>query len=167
MLLFKDVKPNYPIYILDRKNVEYKEGKVKEVNLPHLDNSNPMVIGKMVVDVVIESEGNTGSYTIQDNVCIASAFNGDIILSTEKEGLLPELESIKSSKEQYLEGVQKAEEDLEKSKKLLAELNPLLKEKQENEKRFTNIENSISEMSQMLKTQQDMMAKFIEGFKNK
>jgi hypothetical protein len=77
---FKDVKQNYPVYILDKQNVTYKQGKVTSVSFPHIDNTNPMAMGKTVVDVAIEADGKTATYAIPDSMSIAYA--GDLVLST-------------------------------------------------------------------------------------
>ena len=163
MIQFKDVKQNYPVYILDKQKMEYNQGKVLSVSFPHMDNSNPAVIGKTVVDVVIEAGGKNATYAIPENMGIAYA--GDIVISTDKDGIIHEVEAIKNNSEQYLNNVDKVKQDFEKSTELLAELNPILKEKQENEKRFSKIELAVEELGGMMKTQQDMLSKLIDGLK--
>lgn len=145
---FKDIKQNYPVYILDKQNITYIQGKVASVSFPHMDNSNPMAVGKTVVDVVIEAAGKSATYTIPENMTMAYA--GDLVLSTEKDGIIREVEAMKNTSEQYLKGIDRTREVLEKSTSLLAELNPEIKAKQENEQRLTNLENSLHELKEMM-----------------
>ena len=56
--------------------------------------------------------------------------------------------------------------EVERASNLLAELNPIYKQKQDNEKRFGQIEGSITDLKEMMKAQQDMMQKFIAEFKS-
>lgn len=146
-MLFKDIKQNYPVYILNRQDISYIQGKVTSVSLPHMDNSNPMVMGKSVIDVGIEADGKTATYTIPENLGIVYA--GDMILSTDKESIVREVEAMKATAEQAIKNVDRQKAILDKSKNLLLELNPAYKEKKENEQRLSKMENSIEELKSM------------------
>lgn len=146
-MLFKDIKQNYPVYILDKQNVSFVQGKVTSISLPHMDNSNPMVMGKSVIDVTIDVEGKSATYAIPENLSIVYA--GEIVLSTDRDGIMREVEAMKSSAEEDIKNVEKHKMIIEKSTSLLTELNPIFKEKQENEKRLSKMENSIEELKNM------------------
>ena len=113
-MLFKDLKQNYPVFILDKQNVKFTQGKVQSVSFPHIDNSSPMGMGKTVVDVVIEAEGKSATYAIPENNSVVYA--GDMVLSTEKDGILKEVEAMKTSAEQILSSVEKQKEIIEQYK---------------------------------------------------
>lgn len=146
-MLFKDVKQNYPVFILNKQEVSYSQGKVTSVSLPHMDNSNPMVIGKSVIDVTIEVDGKSATYAIPENLSIVYA--NDIVLSTDRDGIMREVEAMKSSSEQAIKNIERHKMIVEKSSTLLTELNPVFKEKQENERRLTNMEKSIEELKNL------------------
>lgn len=55
---------------------------------------------------------------------------------------------------------------VEKATSLLAELNPIYKEKQQTEQRFGKIEGAITDLKELMKSQQEMMANFIKEFKS-
>jgi hypothetical protein len=59
----------------------------------------------MVIDVTIESNGKTATYTIPENLSVTYA--GDIVLATDKQGLIAEVESMKNTAEKILESVPK------------------------------------------------------------
>ena len=145
-MAFKDVKQNYSVYILNKQDITIIDGKVISVGFPHLDLSTKPAMGQsqMVVDVTIESNGKTATYTIPENLSVTYA--GDIVLSTDKQGLIVEVESMKNTAEKILESVPKQKEVVDKTTVLLSELNPIYKEKKETEQRFSKIEESISRM---------------------
>lgn len=163
MLLFKDVKQNYPVYILDKVEMTYQQGKVVSVSLPRMNmqNSSP-IIGQvpqtiMLVDVTVETAGRTATYSIPEN--LSTTYAGNLVLSTDKESISREVEAAKSAAEQILKSVDQQKKIVERSTMLLSELNPVYREKKETEERFTKIESSVSEMKNML-------AGFIKEFKN-
>lgn len=146
-MLFKDIKQNYPVYILDKQDLSFVQGKVQSVSFPHMDNTNPSMMGKTVIDVVIDAGGKSATYSMPENMSIVYA--GNLVLSTDKEGISREVEAMKSNAEQAIAGIDRQKMIVEKSTKLLTELNPAFKEKQENEQRLTKIESSIAEMKEM------------------
>lgn len=149
-MLFKDVKQNYPVYILDKQELTFSQGKVMSVGFPRMDvMSKPVnpINTQMVIDVTVENGGKSATYTIPEGLSITYA--GNIVLSTDKEGLVREIEAMKNSAESIINSMDKQKQILDKSNKLLSELNPAFKEKQEVDSRFANIENSINEMKEM------------------
>lgn len=154
MLLFKDLKPNYPVFILNTKDVEFTQAKVVSVSFPHFDTNNQVsVIGhgnaQMVVDITLEVGDKTVTYVIPENLSITRTGNNNMVLATEKEGIIREIEALKASSEQIISSIEYHKGVIEKSDKLLAEFDPVVKEKQQNEQRFKTIESSISEMKGM------------------
>ncbi len=93
-------------------------------------------------------------------------YAGHLVLATEKPGLASEVEAQKASAEQVLASASKAQNIIKKAPSLLAELNPMYKEKQETEQRFGKIEISINNMEELMKKQQEMMENFIKKFEN-
>lgn len=158
-MTFKDVKQNYSVYILNKQDMTITEGKVVSVGFPHMDLTQKAAIGQsqMVVDVTIELNSKTATYTIPENLSITYA--GDIVLSTDKNGLAKEVESMKNTAEKIIESVPRQKEVIEKSTALLADINPVYKEKKETEQRFAKIEESINRM-------ESTVTNFINQFNN-
>ena len=153
MLLFKDIKQNYPVYIFNKQELTVTQGKVISVSFPRYDNASatqlkPMATPNMVVDVVIEANGSTATYTIPEGLAITYANN--LVLSTEKEGLVNEITALRSTAEQILASVNKQKEIVEKSTSLLEDLDPVSKERRENDQRMTNLEKSVGNMQKMM-----------------
>ena len=166
MILFKDVKRNYSVYILDRENLEVKVGKVTENTLPHLEPmSMPSSIGmssspQMVVDLSIEVDGKSATYTIPDSLSIT--YTKNIAISTDREGLIPEVEAMKNKAEEILNSVEKQKEIVKKSTALLSELNPTFKKERETEERFSQIEGSVNDIKSTIGNLETMMSKMMQ-----
>lgn len=145
MILFKDLKSNYPVYILNKDEIEVTTGKVVSVSFPRMDMNAP---GKMVVDVVIESGEKTATYAIPENLSVTYANN--LVLSTEREGISREVEAMKNSAEQVIASVDRQKKIIEKSTEVLRNMNPELKQKMEYDDRLNKMESSIGEMKELL-----------------
>ena len=156
-MIFKDIKKDYPVYILDKQELTISQGRVQSVGFPRADllQRPTTTPAQIVVDVTIENNGKAATYTIPENLSITYA--GNLVLSTDKDGLIREIEALKNQAEQILASVDKQKEILEKATTLLADLNPVFKEKKETDLRFSKIESSISEMK-------DMFTKFINTY---
>ena len=161
-MLFKDMKPGYPVYMLQKGDgLKAMQGKTIKVSDPYFP---PAPIGQMpamnttqrVVDVTLEAEGVTNTYSIPETLSVTYANN--IVLSTDREGILREVESIKSRNDEELRLVDKRKEENEACVKILEEWNPAFAEKREQDKRISGIENEVKGMKQML-------ADFINEFK--
>ncbi len=112
---FKDLKTDYPVYFIDKNDTTYYQGKVVSVAVPRYDTPQPFSQGQQngwVVDVTIEANGTTKTYTIPKTATITYAAN--LILSTEMEGMLHEVEAMKSASEQALSQVDKHKDTIDK-----------------------------------------------------
>ena len=153
-MLFKDIKQNYSVHILDKDKLTLSDGKAITVGFPRYD----LTAKSTVVDITLDVNGSTATYAIPESLSVTYA--GNLVLSTDKEGLVREIEAMKTSAEQILASVDHQKEVIEKSSALLSELNPQFKEKQEAEKRFANIESSVHKI-------EELVTNFINNFNNK
>lgn len=163
-MTFKDLRPNYPVYILDKDNMVFISGKVTANSFPRLNNG---MNGKteMVVDVTIEAANASATYTIPENSTIT--YTKNLVLATDRSLLINEVESMKNQAEEILASVDKHKMVLEKSKDLLVQLNPIYKEKQETDQRFSKIEDSLYDMRLVIENQNKMMGQLMEKLLSK
>lgn len=141
-MTFKELKQGYPIHILDKDKLTVKQGKVQCVSFPRAD----MMQGQrqMVVDITVEHGGNTATYTMPEDSCLVYANN--LVISTEPQGLIVEVEKMKSDAEHVLASVEQQKEIVEVADELLAKLNPAFKEKRETEQRFEQMEKRMDKV---------------------
>lgn len=145
---FKDIQPLQPVHILNKQDMTYIKGKVTNKGFPRMPSNFKPGQNTMVVDVTIEADGKTATYEIPENLSITYANN--LVLSTDSAGLIGEVESMKNTAEQILQSVEQQQKILDKSKELLAELNPAFKDKRETDERLSKMETSIKKMEEML-----------------
>lgn len=156
-MLFKDLKQGYSVYILNKQTLTITVGKVTQVGFPRADFNKSMGQPNTVVDITIEADGKTATYTIPESLSVTYA--NDLVLATDKQGLSCEVEAMKSNAEKVLESVDRQREIVDKTSTLLAELNPVYKEKKETDERFNKMENSISRL-------ENTVTNFINTFNN-
>lgn len=120
-----------------------KEGIVTAVGIPQ-----PNIEGKIVIDVTINVDDKIATYSIPEQLSITRANN--LVLVINKEDLIPEIETLKTNAQMILDSVDKQKNILVKADSLLLDLNPLLKEKQQNEQRFSKIEDSLNQITKLM-----------------
>lgn len=145
---FKELKQNYPVYILDKQEFAIVQGKATAVSFPRLEVNPKNGKTEMVVDVTVEANGNTATYTIPENLSVTYA--GNLVLSVDKQSLMPEVDNMEANADQVIASVPNAQKIKERSPMLRSELNPIYRERQETEKRFNAIEDSVNEIKQMM-----------------
>lgn len=160
-MLFKDMKPGYPVYILEKDAVRTSTGKVVNVSQPRFANANAaggnfQATAQMYVDVTIEADGQTRTYSIPDTLGVTYA--GSVVLSTDREGILRDVEAMKSQSEEALRNVERHRETIAACEKILEEWNPVFAEKKRQDERISGLENEVRDIGSMLKN-------FINEFK--
>lgn len=115
--------------------------------------------GKIVIDVTINVKDKQATYTIPEQLSVTRANN--LVLATDQKDLIQELETMKTNAKLIIDSVDTQKTILQKADKLLLELNPVLKEKQQNEQRFSKIEDSLSQIAKLMEKQQETINNFI------
>ena len=155
-MTYRDTKINDTIYILDKDKMVLQQGRVTATS-PHVNNTyNTMAAGQMMRDIAIEVDGKNATYTIPENLSVT--FAGSIVLATSQQGLSSEIERMKSEAEQALAMMEHHKMVIDRSSGLLAELNPHVREKLENERRFKSIESDMSGIKTMMQQLLDKLS---------
>ena len=159
-MLFKDMKPGYPVYLLDKETIKTATGKIVNVGQPHFPNpmaGNLSQTTQMLVDVTVESDRQTRTYSIPDTLSVTYA--GTLVLSTDREGILRDVEAMKSRSEEVLKEVEKHRYTITECDKILEEWNPAFAEKKRQDERISGLESEVKGLGSMLR-------EFIGEFKN-
>jgi len=151
-MTFKELRPNNPIYLLDKsEGVKYCQAKVLNVGQPRFDTQQlpqsgmtSMQMPQMVVDVTIEANGKTETYKFPENASVGGI--GNMLVSTDLNGVIREIDATIAKDEQYFSDKEKVEKEYEQCKKLKTELDPAFKEKQEIDSRFQKMEEKYENL---------------------
>lgn len=150
MTPFKDLKSGYPIFILETKDeINVKQGNVLNVSKPYF-NTTATMTNDMMVDVTISVDGDTKTYSFKDNTDAGFDNTKGQIISTGRELIIRELESMRATSEQALKQVEKHRSIVEKCTATLSDFNPTEKEKKQFDERITRIEQSNEQITKML-----------------
>ena len=147
-MTFKDIKTNNTVFILDKNNLKVIPAKVINASQPKIDMSKPnscMSGTTLIVDIDLNIEGKTVSYSIPENLEITYTNTG-LVLSIDPNKLVNEVNSLHREAKDQLAKKEYYENIINKTPDLLAELNPQLKEKQETDRRLNLMESSMSTM---------------------
>lgn len=99
----------------------------------------------LIVDIDLNIEGKTVSYSIPENLNITYTNTG-LVLATDPNKLINEVNILHQEAKDQLANKEYYENIINKTPDLLAELNPQLKEKQETDRRLNLMESSMSTM---------------------
>lgn len=164
---FSELRNNYPVYVLNKTEMKTAQGKVINVGSPYFQQANPMQMGmppqqptQRMVDVTIEIEGKTQTYTMSETSAVTCAQVGgkELILSTERQGITREVEVMKAQSQEVLDSVEKHKMIIGSCEKILAEWNPEYAEKKQQDQRISGLEKKVDGLGKML-------ADFINEFK--
>ena len=147
-MTFKDIKTNNTVFILDKNNLKVIPAKVINASQPKIDMSKPnscMSGTTLIVDIDLNIEGKTVSYSIPENLDITYTNTG-LVLATDPNKLINEVNIVQQEAKDQLAKKEYYENIINKTPDLLAELNPQLKEKQETDRRLNLMESSMSTM---------------------
>lgn len=147
-MTFKDIKTNNTVFILDKNNLKVIQAKVINASQPKIDMSKPnscMSGTTLIVDIDLNIEGKTVSYSIPENLDITYTNTG-LVLATDPNKLINEVNILNQEAKDQLAKKEYYENIINKTPDLLAELNPQLKEKQETDRRLNLMESSMSTM---------------------
>jgi hypothetical protein len=154
-MTFKELRPNNPIHLLDKSDgVKYCQGKVLNVGQPRFDTQQMPQPGtmpsmpNMVVDVTIEANGKTETYKFAENASVGGV--GNMLVSTDINGVIREIDATIAKDEQYFADKEKVEKEYEQCKKLKSELDPAFKEKQEIDLRFQKMDEKYDNLDKKM-----------------
>lgn len=150
-MLFKELKSNYPIFLLDRATLSFEQARVMNVQ-PNYQSVN---MNRIEVNVTIQNkEGKQNTYAVADSE--QSAYAGNLFISTSKDSIINEVNALKNASEEVLSKVEEHKQTVEKCKNLLAELDTTFRDQQRTNQRLDNMENKLDEIFKFVKSQKQV-----------
>ena len=150
-MLFKELKSNYPIFLLDRATLSFEQARVMNVQ-PNYQSVN---MNRIEVNVTIQNkEGKQNTYAVADSE--QSAYAGNLFISTSKDSIINEVNALKNASEEVLSKVEEHKQTVEKCKNLLAELDTTFRDQQKTNERLNQMENKLDEIFKFVKSQKQV-----------
>ena len=148
-MLFKDLKIGYPVYIFHKDGEKrITQGKVTAISPSRLPQTPSLQTMQMVVDVTIDDGGSSRTYAIPDNTSVT--YTNGLVLSTDREGVIREVEILRNQCADELAKIDEYRKSVSECEKILAEWNPVFRERRETEERFSKLETSMSDLKSMM-----------------
>lgn len=151
---FKDLKDGYSIYIFNRNTIDIKTGRVTNVSSPHASTKpgGSLNFG-LVVDVIVSVEGKNYSYEVKD--CSESAYIDTTLITSNIDIVVNEIKALKNQSEDIIKSVPRHEEIASKCTSLLAEFDPVYREKKETDDKINSLTNTVSELAKLVEKLND------------
>lgn len=147
-MLFKELKSNYPIFLLDRATLSFEQARVMNVQ-PNYQSVN---MNRIEVNVTIQNkEGKQNTYAVADSE--QSAYAGNLFISTSKDSIINEVNALKNASDEVLSKVEEHKQTVEKCKNLLAELDTSFRDQQKTNQRLDQMESKLDEIFKFVKSQ--------------
>lgn len=144
--MFKELKAGYPVYLFDRASLAYEQAKVMNV----LPNYNVGNYGKMEVNITIQTkDGKQNTYSVADTE--QSAYAGNLLVSTNKECVINEINALRNNSDEILQNVDSHKRIVKECDKLLAELDTGFRDKKNTERRLDTLEQTMQEILKYVK----------------
>lgn len=147
--MFSDLKKGFQVHTLDTNEVpKYAIGKVVAVSDPRYMQPTPgnyQSIQTRVVDLTVEIDGETKTYTVPESQNVAKAVG--ITLSTNIESIMNELNAVKRNSEEIIESVDFNRRKIEACDKILEDVNPAFKQTREQDRKIAGIESQVKELT--------------------
>ena len=152
---FKDLKDGYSIYIFNRNTIDIKIGRVTNVSAPHASTKPGAALSNigLVVDVIVNLEGKNYSYEVKD--CSESAYIDNTLLTSNIDIVVNEIKALKNQSEDIIKSVPKHEETVSKCTSLLAEFDPVYREKKETDDKINKLADTVSELAKVVEKLND------------
>ena len=150
--MFKDLKQGFQVSLLDKsgKVPHYHIGTIVGVSEPRIDQmkqptfGQPMSYADMVIDLTIEFDGRTQTYTVPEQSNVASV--ASLTLACSAEPIANEVRAMLKHSQSVIESVPHHEEVAQECASILEELQPAPADS----KRLDKLEESVGEMKGLL-----------------
>lgn len=165
-MTFKDIKEGGSVYILDKSQIDQDRLmlfplKVESSTDPHYDSSIPGITDRVVdLRLSIPNHNPNLRYTFSEKD--SSYAMDNIVICVSKEVALKELETFRDKSQGELDREAYNKKVVHLCDELLAEHNPVIKQKRETESRFKQIESNVGELKSDMGELKDMISQLLK-----
>lgn len=162
--MLSNLRAGTPVYILYKNEPRFAVGKISQVSnqYPNLGyQQQPLVPGNnLAVNLVVEVDGKLEPYErIPLNSSIAEFPEKGVIISETRDGIINEVNAIKSASVTALQQVDMHKNVIASCDKLLFDLNPQLRKEQEQAQEIATLKEQLSGMSEQIAGLTAMLSK--------
>ena len=161
--MLSGLRAGTPVYLLYKNDPRFSTGKVISVSnqYPQFNLQQPLMPGNgPVVDLSIEVDGKTETYSrVPLNSTIAEFPDKGVIISETREGIINEVNAIRSASENAINQVEAHKRVIAACDRLMLDLNPQLKREREQANEIANLKQQLLGMSDQIAALTGMLSK--------
>lgn len=168
--MFQSLRTNQQFYILIKgTNPRLDIGMVTSVTAPQMKfPSIPQGMSQpeYVVDVTVTVNGAIQQFQrLPANKEIADFGEGNIVVSTSRDAMNNELNTLRNRSEEHIKRVDEEKQKIIAYEAILQQLNPEYAEKQKQEAEIVNLKNQVAAMAQSNANLENMMTQLLAQLK--
>ena len=158
--MFSALRQNNSIYILDK-------GADPTLEIGVVVSATPkMGTYQNAFNNTVDIKAKVGEITKEFNQLPANMsktyYNNSIVVTSDKESMLQEVEAFIRNSQQVIESVPYHEKVVSSGEAMLAQLNPQIAKDKANEEKINQLETKVSNIDNRLGTMMDMLSKALE-----
>lgn len=155
-MLFKELKPGYPIYVLNCQTAEVGTGTVTFVGQPHVtQDKKKLAKGNlmMVVDVTTTIGNSTSTFELQDSASRTMSDDGMLLITPNKDDVVSGMRMLQTRSEEALRMAPQHEAIKSKCGAWLQENDPVYQQNAAYEKKLTEMQSLIDKQNKVIAQQ--------------
>lgn len=158
--MFSTLRQNSPVYILDK-------GTEPKLEVGSVISFTPKIGNyQNAFNNTVDIEVKVGEITKKFNQLPANMtktyYDNSVVVTSDKESMLPEVESFIKNSQQALENIPYHQKVIEYGDSMLATLNPQIAKDKANEEKISKLEDKVSNIDDRLETMMDMLSKALQ-----
>lgn len=155
-MLFKELRPGYPIYIINSQTAEVGTGTVTGVGQPHVTQDKKKLYNgqlQMVIDVTANFGGTTQTIEVQDSISQTMSNDGLLLITPNKEDVINGMRMLQTRSEEALRQVRTHQEIKKKCSAWLQENDPVYQQNAAFEKKLEDMQSIIDQQNKVISQQ--------------
>lgn len=153
--MFSALRQGSTLYILEKGNAP----TLRIGQCINTQNNFSTYLGNNNVDIQVKVDDETLDFKQLPGSLGLAIYNGNTVISDNKESMSQEVENMIRSSKQILESVPVHEKTIEEGEKILKQLSPHFAQQKEQEEKINNLESKVGNMESKLDNIASMLSK--------
>ena len=165
-MLFKELKQGYPLYVLNVNTLEVGTGTVTFVGQPHVTQDKQKLVKgqiQMVVDVTANFGNQPQTIELADSLSSTMSNDGTLLITPNQADIANGMRMIRARCEEYIRNEEHYKELIKKCDEQLPNFDPLYKQQQESENRFTEMKSTIDRQAKDIAEMKEMISQLLQA----
>lgn len=166
-MIFSEIQKGHALYIVSKAGgIALQQTIVSSKGQPYpapmqQPYSYNLTTPSLIVDLTVDINGQQRTYSVPERSEIAYDDKNGMIITSNRDLALREVEMVRKQAQDRIEHHDADKQMVAQCDGILAEWNPVMKEKRENERRFKGIEDEIGGVKEDVRGIRDMLKEYL------